>query len=58
MSKKGYAKIALFLTAMFWGSTFAIGKIAAEVFSASFIIALRFSVATLALMIAALPISF
>ena len=34
MSKKGYAKIALFLTAMFWGSTFAIGKIAAEVFSA------------------------
>ena len=55
MSKKGYAKIALFLTAMFWGSTFAIGKIAAEVFSASFIIALRFSVATLALIIAAIP---
>lgn len=55
MSKKGYAKIALFLTAMFWGSTFAIGKIAAEVFSASFIIALRFSVATIALMIAAIP---
>ena len=55
MSKKAYAKIALFLTAMFWGSTFAIGKIAAEVFSASFIIALRFSVATLALIIAAIP---
>lgn len=55
MSKKGYAKIALFLTAMLWGSTFAIGKIAAEVFSASFIIALRFSVATLALIVAAIP---
>ena len=56
MSKKAYAKIALFLTAMFWGSTFAIGKIAAEVFSASFIIALRFSVASIALLIASIPL--
>ena len=56
MSKKGYAKIALFLTAMFWGSTFAIGKIAAEVFSASFIIALRFGVASLALLIVSFPL--
>ena len=56
MKKKGYGKSALFLTAMLWGTTFAIGKIATEVFSASFIIALRFSVASIALIITAIPL--
>ena len=55
MNKKGYGKSALFLTAMLWGTTFAIGKLATEVFSPSFIIALRFSVASIALMIATIP---
>lgn len=55
MSKKRYGKLALFITAMLWGSTFAIGKLAAEVFSASFIIALRFSVASIALLIVTFP---
>lgn len=55
MKKKRYAKLALFLTAMLWGSTFAIGKIATEVFSASFVIALRFTVASIALIIVAVP---
>ena len=54
--KKGYGKTALFLTAMLWGSTFAIGKIATEVYSASFIIALRFTVANLALIFVAFPL--
>lgn len=56
MKKKGYGKSALFLTAMLWGTTFAIGKIATEVFSASFIIALRFTVASIALIIVAAPL--
>ena len=56
MKKKRYAKVALFLTAMLWGSTFAIGKIATEVFSASFVIALRFTVASIALIIVAAPL--
>ena len=56
MKKKGYGKLALFLTAMLWGTTFAIGKIATEVFSASFVIALRFTVASIALMIVAAPL--
>ena len=55
MKKSATAKIALFLTAVLWGSTFTIGKLAAEVFSASFIIAFRFLVASLALLIAAFP---
>ena len=54
--KRNYGKIALFLTAMLWGTTFAIGKIAAEVYSASFIIALRFTVASAVLVVAALPL--
>ena len=54
--KKRYGKTALFLTAMLWGSTFAIGKIAAEVYSASFIIALRFTVACVVLVIATIPL--
>jgi len=49
------AKAALFFTAVLWGSTFTIAKIASEVFSASFIIALRFLVASAALVIAAYP---
>ena len=56
MKKKGYGKLALFLTAMLWGTTFAIGKIATETFSPSFIIALRFTVASIALIIAAVPL--
>ena len=55
MKKTTIAKIALFLTAALWGSTFTIGKLASEVFSPSFIIALRFSIAGIALLIAALP---
>lgn len=56
MAKKRYGKIALFLTAMFWGTTFAIGKLATEAFSPSFIIALRFSVAVVTLVIASFPL--
>ena len=56
MKKKRYGKLALFLTAMLWGTTFAIGKIATEVFSASFVIALRFTVASIVLMIVAAPL--
>lgn len=55
MRQATVAKLALFLTAALWGSTFAIGKLAAEVFSASFIIALRFLVAAAALLIVAFP---
>lgn len=55
MKKPTAAKIALFLTAILWGSTFTMGKIAAEAFSASFIIALRFLIASAALLIAAFP---
>ena len=55
MKQSTIAKIALFLTAMLWGSTFTIGKLAAEVFSASFIIALRFLIASVALLIVAFP---
>ena len=57
MTKKNrYGKLVLFITAMLWGTTFAIGKIATEAFSASFIIALRFSVATIALVIVTMPL--
>lgn len=55
MKRPAIAKILLFLTAVLWGSTFTIGKLAAEAFSASFIIAFRFLVASLALLIAAYP---
>lgn len=55
MKKATLAKAALFLTAVLWGSTFTIGKLAAEVFSASFIIALRFLVASLTLLAVAYP---
>ena len=56
MKNKLYGKLALFLTAMLWGTTFAIGKIATEAFSASFIIALRFTVASLALLVVVCPL--
>lgn len=55
MKKSTVAKIALFLTAMLWGSTFTIGKVALEVFSPSFMIAFRFLVASIALLIVAYP---
>lgn len=55
MKHTATAKIALFLTAAIWGSTFTIGKIASEVFSASFIIAFRFLIAALVLLAAAYP---
>ncbi len=55
MKKSTVAKIALFLTAMLWGSTFTIGKVALEAFSPSFMIAFRFLVASIALLIVAYP---
>jgi len=55
MKRSTLAKIALLVTAMLWGSTFTIGKLAAEAFSAAFIIALRFLVASIALLAAAFP---
>ena len=55
MKKSTIAKIALFLTAVLWGSTFTIGKLASEAFSASFIIAFRFLIASIALLIASYP---
>ncbi len=56
MKQSTIAKISLFLTAVLWGSTFTIGKLATEAFSASFIIALRFLIASIALLIAAYPL--
>lgn len=56
MKQSTIAKLALLLTAILWGSTFTIGKLAAEVFSSSFIIAFRFLIAALALLIAAYPL--
>lgn len=55
MKKPTLAKLALFLTAVLWGSTFTIGKLAAEVFSPSFIIAFRFLIASIALLLVAWP---
>ncbi len=55
MKQSTIAKIALFLTAVLWGSTFTIGKLATEAFSASFIIALRFLIASIALLTVAYP---
>lgn len=55
MKKTTIAKTALFLTAALWGSTFTISKLATEAFSASFIIAGRFLIASIALLIAAFP---
>ena len=55
MKRDTIAKIVLFLTAVLWGSTFTFGKIATEVFSASFVIAIRFMVASVILLIVAFP---
>ena len=55
MKQSTLAKIVLLLTAVLWGSTFTIGKLASEVFSASFIIAFRFLIAGIALLIVAYP---
>ena len=56
MKQSTLAKLALLLTAMLWGSTFTIGKLATEAFCPSFIIALRFLVASIALLFAAWPL--
>lgn len=56
MKQSTVAKLALLLTAALWGSTFTIGKLAADVFSPSFIIAFRFLVAGAALLPAAWPL--
>lgn len=55
MKQSTIAKLALFMTALLWGSTFTIGKLVSDTFSASFIIALRFLIASIALIIAAYP---
>ena len=55
MKQSTLAKLALFMTALLWGSTFTIGKLVSDTFSASFIIALRFLIASIALIIAAYP---
>ena len=55
MKRSNIAKLALFLTAALWGTTFTVGKLASEAFSASFIIAFRFLIAAAALLIAAYP---
>lgn len=55
MKKPTIAKILLLLTAVLWGSTFTIGKLASQAFSASFIIAFRFLIAAVALLMAAYP---
>ena len=55
MRQATIAKIALFMTAVLWGSTFTIGKLASEVFSPSFIIAFRFLIASIVLFIVAYP---
>lgn len=55
MKQATIAKIVLFITAVLWGSTFTIGKLASEAFSASFIIALRFLIAGIVLLFVAYP---
>lgn len=55
MKKSTTAKLALFLTAVLWGTTFTVGKLTTAVFSPSFIIAFRFLVASIALLIVAYP---
>ncbi|MBP3633904.1 MAG: DMT family transporter [Oscillospiraceae bacterium] len=55
MKRATLAKAALFLTAILWGTTFTIGKLASEVFSPSFIIAFRFLIAGIVLLVAAYP---
>lgn len=54
--KKKIAKPALFLTAIIWGSTFTVSKLATEAFSASFINAFRFTIASIILIVVAYPL--
>lgn len=56
MKQSTLAKVALFVTAVLWGSTFTIGKLASQVFSPSFIIASRFLIAGIVLLIPAYPL--
>ena len=56
MKQSTIAKLALFLTAALWGSTFTIGKLASQVFSPAFIIAFRFLIASIVLLIPAIPL--
>lgn len=55
MSKK-IAKPMLFLTAFIWGSTFTVAKIASEAFSASFLNAVRFTIASICLVVVSYPL--
>lgn len=55
MKQTSIAKIALFLTAAIWGSTFAISKLITDVFSASFIVAFRFMIACVVLIFVSFP---
>lgn len=55
MKQTSIAKIALFLTAAIWGSTFAISKLITDVFSASFIVAFRFMIASVVLIFVSFP---
>ena len=54
--KKKFAKPMLFLTAFIWGSTFTVAKIVTETFSATFVNAMRFTIASACLLIAAYPL--
>ena len=55
MKQTSIAKIALFLTAAIWGSTIAISKLITDVFSASFIVAFRFLIASVVLIFVSIP---
>lgn len=54
--KKKIAKPMLFVTAFIWGSTFTVAKIASETFSAVFINAVRFTIASMCLIVVAYPL--
>lgn len=56
MQKKTYAKLVLLLTSMLWGTTFTLGKLTTDVFSVSFVIAFRFTLASIVLLFAAFPL--
>lgn len=54
-TKHKLAKPILFFTALIWGSTFTVAKIASESFSAPFINAVRFTIASICLAAVAYP---
>lgn len=56
MKTKTYAKLALLLTSTLWGTTFTLGKLATEAFSVSFIIAFRFTLASIILLLVSIPL--